>query len=132
MSKIDEKVANILNLLHRKHAEQLNARRKVKRSFAEGDKVWYRRPPNSGGKLDSRWLGPARILKRIGAQSYLIEVKEGVEISAHDSFLKLYFENEMVGEPIPLYYHQRTVIDEDAQPDEWEVDEVIDHKFHAN
>jgi Chromo (CHRromatin Organisation MOdifier) domain len=41
---------------------------------------------------------------------------------------KPYVDSDLMGTPIPLYFHQRTEIDEDALPDEWEVDEIVDHK----
>jgi hypothetical protein len=35
--------------------------------------------------LDSRWIGPAVVRAREGERSYVIEIKEGVEMKAHRS-----------------------------------------------
>jgi hypothetical protein len=78
-------------------------------------------------KLDSRWIGPG-LVKARGARSYLIELKPGVEIKAHRSFLKEFVEDKFNGEPIHLFYHQRTEIDRGGEVDEWEVDKILEHK----
>jgi len=57
-----------------------------------GAKVWYKRPENSGEKTDSRWIGPGIVKAREGERSYLIEIKPGMEMKAHRSFLKIYNE----------------------------------------
>ena len=93
-----------------------------------GVKVWYRRPENTGTKLDSRWLGPALVTSREGAHSYTVEIKQGVSLKAHRSYLKRYEEDIFNSHPIPLFYHQRTEVDVEGEIDEWEVDRVLGHK----
>ena len=90
MHQLDQKISDTLNMTHQKSSSRENSKRKLKASFSPGDKVWYRRPPGSGGKMDSRWLGPALVKIRIGAQSYTITIKPNSEITSHDSFFKLY------------------------------------------
>ena len=72
-------------------------------------------------------MGPGLVISREGAQSYVIEVKPGVHMKAHRSFLKPYKDDTCNTQPIPLNYHQRTEIDVGGEPDEWEMDKVVGH-----
>ena len=128
MKEIDERVARILNEKHEKLAERANLRRASSTVYQEGQKVWYRRPERSGDKLDSRWLGPAVIVKRIGEHGYLVKLDVDKNITAHISFLKPYVEDEFSAHPKPLFFHQRTVPDLEATPDEWVVDKVVGYR----
>jgi hypothetical protein len=128
MHNIDLKVAKTLNALHAKQTEVANRRRYTMEPLKPGDKVWYRRPPNSGNKLDTRWVGPGLVVRREGEHSYVVQIKPTTEISVHRSFLKKYIEDEMVGHKIPLFFHQRTQPDLEAEPDEWVVDKILRHK----
>ena len=126
MKEIDEKVARVLNELHERRAARENSSRSQAAEFCPGQKVWYRRPEGSGDKLDSRWLGPAMITNRIGQHSYEVQVGEENFLTAHASYLKAYVEDDFCGEAVPLFLHKRTIVDEEAQPDEWEVDKIVD------
>ncbi len=64
-------------------------------------------------------------MTREGDRSYVIEIKEGVTIKAHRSFLKKCFNNQVMGQAIPLFYHKRTVLDPKAQVKEWQVDKYL-------
>ena len=77
-------------------------------------------------------MGPVEIVTREGKHSYTILVKPGLEIKAHRSFLKPYTEDTYNRDPIPLFYHRRTVVDENAEPDDFEVEEILDHKIDRN
>ena len=116
MQKIDEKVAQIVNARHVKFADVENIGRTKHAKYVPGTQVWYRRPPNSGGKLDTRWLGPARITKRTGEHTYEIRVSEGYTMDAHETFLKPHFLDSAWGEAMPKYFHQRTTINRKTVP----------------
>ena len=126
--RIDKRVAEILNDKHRKQAEWINARRVDPPPLKVGDLVWYLRPPNSGGKQDSRWLGPAAIVEREGERSYVVELKPQYYMKAPRSMLKLYKQDTVIGKPMEMYYHRRTEPVEEAMPDEWLVDKILEHK----
>ena len=128
MAEMDAKVAKILNESHEKRTRSENASRPQAKVFLPGQTVWYRRPEGSGDKLDSRWLGPATVLHRVGENSYELRITEDRTIRAHTSFMKPYVPDVYNGEPKPLYFHQRTVPDPDAAPDEWNVDTILDHR----
>ena len=121
MRVLDQKVAQTLNTKHAEEVKRVNRQRKEMVPFLTGCLVWYKRPEGSGEKLDSRWIGPAIVKSREGDRSYTIEIKPGLEIKAHRSFLKEYHEPEVYGKGIPLYYFRRTEKEDDAMPDEWEV-----------
>ena len=60
MKQTDERVARLLNSLHKAQAEGVNKKRRELKAIPIGTLVWYRRPPGTGGKLDGRWLGPCK------------------------------------------------------------------------
>jgi hypothetical protein len=128
MREIDEKVATELNRKHRVEESRVNATRKELHPLIVGTKVWYRRPENSGEKLDSRWIGPGVVTAREGDRSYVVEVKPGLEMKAHRSFLKEYYEPVVHGRGIPLYYFRRTEKEDEGLPDEWEVEKIVRHR----
>ena len=128
MNEIDLQVAEILNRTHKTQAERINKNRKELPPFQPGETIWYKRPENSGEKLDSRWIGPGVVKAREGDRSYVIEIKPGVEMKAHRSFLKKYAEPEVFGRGVPLYYFRRTEKEEEAMPDEWEVEKIPAHR----
>ena len=130
MKEIDKSVAKLLNDLHQKQVEKINQKRQDPQPFQPGDMVYYRRPEGSGSKLDSRWLGPAVVVAREGNRSYLVQIREGVTIKAHLSFLKPCTTKIFQGTPVPLFYHQRTVVDPEAQVDEWIVDKILRHRIN--
>ena len=111
--------------------KKANQSTRMMKPFRPGDKVWYRRPENSGEKVDTRWLGPVRVSQRVGEASYEIEVDEGVFKQAPRRFLKEYVEDKWNGRPVPLFFHKRTVVDPDAAPDEWIVDKILNHRSNG-
>ena len=73
---VDQAVAKILNEKHAKATERENATKKEPEPFAEGDVVWFHRPPShTADKALPRWVGPCRVLQRTGMRSYIIEIK---------------------------------------------------------
>ena len=117
-----------MNEKQRKQAHRFNQGKPDQPPLAVGCKVWYKRPEGSGDKLDSRWLGPALVKAREGADSYRVEVKPGVDISSPRKFLKAYQEDVPSGKSFPLYFFQRTESDVEASPEEWEVEFVAKHR----
>ena len=128
MEEMDQVVARKLNEAHEKRARAENAKRPEAEIFSNGQRVWYRRPEGSGDKLDSRWLGPAVVLERVAEKSYNLQISENGTIRAHNSFMKPYVTDVFNGNPKALFWHQRTVPDPDAAPEEWNVDEILDFR----
>jgi hypothetical protein len=131
MGEMDEKIAKVMNDAQQKRAERFNRDKPDQPPLTVGSRVWYKRPEGSGDKMDSRWLGPALVKAREGADSYRVEVKPGFEISAPRKFLKAYREEFAGRKQFPLYYFQRTESDVEASPEEWEVEFVVKHRVVA-
>ena len=108
MHQIDEAIAAILNEKHSRLADSINARRPSHPAYTVGATAWYRRPENSGNKLDSRWLGPAKITKRSSEHDYEVQVTEKRCMPAHVTFLKPHLSDSAWGWPVSRYTHQRT------------------------
>ena len=132
MQSVDQDVATKLNNLHGKQMARINASRKGDKHFQVGDTVWYLRPPDAGNKLDSRWIGPVPIIAREGEHSYVVETKPGHRVKAPGTGLKAYVPDVFMGDPVPMWYHKRTVLDPDAEPDEWMVQDIIAHRRLRN
>ena len=128
MAEIDRKVADTLNRTHEQQAQRVNRDRKEMEPLKVGDVIWYKRPENSGEKLDSRWIGPGIIKAREGERSYIIEIKPGVEMKAHRSFLKISHEPQVFGRGVPLHFFRRTEKEEETMPDEWKVEKILAHR----
>ena len=129
---MDENVAKVLNHMHEVQAKRVNKDRREMEALNVGTRVWYKRPEGTGEKLDSRWIGPGIVRGREGDKSYLVEVKPGVEMKAHRSFLKPHKEPLVEGRGTPLYFHRRTEKEEEAAPDEWEVEKILSHRKGKN
>jgi len=132
MADTDKKVAKVLHRSHEMQARRINKGRKDLPPLQPGEKIWYKRPENSGEKLDSRWIGPGVVKAREGERSYLIEIKPGYQMKAHRSFLKSYCEPHIYGKSVPLYFYKRTEREEEALPDEWEVKKIVGHRKNGN
>ena len=90
--QIDEKVANRLKQMHTEEEKVYNAKHAKKPPFLAGDSVWVLRTRNSPsyGKLDTWWVGPCRVVERVGDQSYRVQVKPTSVMDVHASQMKLY------------------------------------------
>jgi hypothetical protein len=116
MQMMDKKVAEIMKEKHVRFARTANVGRPRHQKYVPGTMVWYRRPPDSAGKLDSRWLGPAKITKRTGEHTDETQVSDTRRMDAHETFLKPHITDSAWGEDMPRYFHQRTRIDPKLVP----------------
>jgi hypothetical protein len=117
MEKVDEEVARVLNAKHARQTLWLNAGRQKMHIFSVGDTVWYLRPPGTGTKLSTRWLGPCKVVARTGESSYEIRVSPSRTMAAHATFLKPHTEDKFVGEPVSRYFHKRTRVEPKLVPE---------------
>ena len=125
---IDRAVAKLLNEKHLKKEAWLNQKRVEQPPFLVGDVVWYYRPPRHSDKLSSKWLGPAKVVAREGADSYQIEVKPGKVIASPRNFLKAYTQDKFSETPMELFFHRRTPVDLEGAPDEYVLEKILGHK----
>ena len=85
---VDRVVARLLNEKHLKKEVWVNQNRVQPPPFLVRDLLWYQRSADSGDKLASRWIGPAKVVPREGVNSYWIEVKPGYFMASPRGFLK--------------------------------------------
>ena len=104
----DKVVSDILNGKHANRTDRINAERVRPPHFDVGEKVWYRRPENTGTKIDTRWIGPGKILAKVGEHSYRVRLAEDFVTEAHATFLKRHKADVFQGKEFPLYYFRRT------------------------
>ena len=128
MTSLRKFVADKLNELHKSETDRVNRTRKPKPIFAAGDIVWFQRPKDLVAQLNSKWLGPCKVLERVGQGSYVIEIKPGVSHPAHDDQLVPHITDTYAGKPLPLNYYQKNDTDENWQTDEWEVEKIMNHR----
>ena len=89
MRQMDEDIARLLMEAHEKIAERVNARRQSGTPPQVGEWVWYLRPKEIGGnKLQSWWLGPYKVLDRVGERSYRLRTPQGEVFDAHEDQVK--------------------------------------------
>ena len=94
-------------------------------------KVWYRPQPQPGrDKWDPKWKLPGVVLRRVADHSYVVQVEEGNEQEAHRSHLHPHGEDKFSDQPFPLYYFSGQPPLLELGPDDWEVEEISDHKMN--
>jgi hypothetical protein len=111
MEIVDEEVARILNEKHEQQARTINVSRSEPRRFVPGDKVWWLRPPNTGGKLDTRWLGPCKVVRRVGEHSYLVQTAPNYRTAIHATYLKPFVGDIMLGTRTELFLHRKARVE---------------------
>ena len=125
MSELDSQLAKIINEQQWLETARQNVRANDRPPFASGDWVWVLRPPSSSvSKLDTWWVGPVKVLRRTGAQSYEVLLKPGTPHDVHMDQLKPC----VVGPSIDLYHFQPGYHIEGTTQYEWNVDSILDHK----
>ena len=90
--EIDQILAKFWNENHKMAEARWNKKfaKLPRKEYQSGDWVWVLRNPNPG-KMESWWVGPTKIIKRIGDQSYQVslEKEHSKEIwDVHWDFLK--------------------------------------------
>ena len=129
MKDQDVAMAAKLNDIQIRRAKSTNARRKEPPPLQVGAKVWYRPEPQPGrDKLEPTWKGPGIVLRRVGAHSYVVQLKPGGEQEAHRSQLRPHVEDQYSGESFPLYYFTGKAPIVEMGPDEWLVEAIEGHR----
>jgi hypothetical protein len=108
MEKLDAEIGQKFRVLHAGQQARQNLQLVEPRVYKPGEIVWYRRPEDSGHKLDTRWLGPCKVTERVGEYTYKVEVGPGSFVEAHATFLKLYHRDFHSGEPLKFFRYRRT------------------------
>jgi len=128
MREVDKHVSAHLNSLHAKRWAQINAKRREPPPFAIGAKVWYRPEPHPGtDKLAPKWKRGV-VTARVGRASYTIQLGPTVHREVHRSHLKPHVDDEFSTSPLPLFYFSEKPQPVAIGPDDWEVENIEDHK----
>jgi hypothetical protein len=96
--------------------------------YGIGEKVWYMRLQNKSANLQSKFVGPCEILRRVGQGSYLVRTKPGHTQHAHDDQLQRYQEDIYARGCKQLHYYKGSSRDIDWQTDEYEVEKTLAHQ----
>ena len=92
--------------------------------------MWYRPEQQPGrDKLDPKWKGPGLVLRRVGAHSYVVQMKPGAEQEAHRSQLRPHVEDTHADNPFPLHYFMGKAPTLEMGPDEWLVESIDGHRM---
>ena len=129
---IDEKVSRVLNDLHTERARQVNEDRRDLSVLVPDQKVWWLRPRGrSGEKLETYWVGPCRVVQRVGEHSYVVETRLGHHVDVHRCHLKPHVEDVHSGRPLALFQFKQAAPEMDLAVDEWVVDKITGHRHNA-
>ena len=134
--KVHERMAERVKVARQKRAEQVNKGRREPKALKVGDVAWYHPEPKPGrDKLEPMWLGPGRVTKREGEQSYVVEIAPGREQRAHRSQLRLHEDDVYAGKPFPLHYFagKAPEVEPVLKENEYIVEEdgVLAHRFNG-
>lgn len=112
MEETDRYIAEFSNWRNQKDTERINRDRKPFPRLSIDQIVWVQRPEGSGTKLDTRWIGPARVVEQKGANSYKVQIDEERFLEVPTKHLKLYqHDMDTPGQVIPLYWYKRTELE---------------------
>ena len=101
MDHVDKIVANSLNEKNKAEMARINVNGSKKTPFQVNEWVWVLRPKSTyASKLDTWWIGPAKILRRVGDQSYEVQLKPNVTQDVHINHLKPFVEDRVQGKHI--------------------------------
>ena len=131
MADLDIAIANTLNQHHLQIQRKLNSLRQTPRKYKPGDIVWvYRTKDQQGDKLDSKWLGPAKVLDRLGEDSYNVQLKPNMAFEVHTAHLKPFTPDQPDRTTLEedLYHFLPTHRVLEATPGEWNVESIVRHR----
>ena len=130
VQETDTSIASTLKEIHQAKQSQINANRNKRPSYTPGALVWILRPRSSPQtvKLDTWWMGPAKVLERLGDQSYRVQIKANMTLEVHASHMKPYLEDLFADPPVELYHFQSTHTPQEVQVGDWTVDTILRHR----
>ena len=82
--------------------------------------------------METWWLGPVKILRRMGNMSYQVVHKPGEVWDVHREFLKPYVHDDFMGTTVPLYFHKGTTKDSGLSDPSDQVETIKGHRMKNN
>jgi hypothetical protein len=104
---IDQFALKVLREELQKAEEVVNRNRPTRDVFKVGQWVWLHRPTAFvGPKLQTSWLGPYKIVARVGEHSFKIQTAPRQEYEVHNDQLKLCHTHPATESSYPLVYRR--------------------------
>jgi hypothetical protein len=95
--------------------------------FSVGDRVWVKRRPAVGTKLEPLWQGPCEVVAHVSKGRYTVALPEGPE-DVHTADLKPYL-HSLGGQQIPMRYFRPRLTP--TAPATSVVDKILGHRTRA-
>ena len=125
---------DIREQLEKEHAErQKSAPSSTAQEFMVGDPVWLIRPRPMGTHRTKTWFTPGEVVRRIGEDTYRIEVGHGQFRERHESQLRVR-EPDLRGQHVSLDYaaHEADSDDDYAEQDDYTVEKILAQRPNAS
>ena len=110
VEEMERVVATTLNKVHLTAQKDANRGRTARDPPKVGDRVWVLRPKGVGGnKILTWWVGPYKLVERVGESSFHLQIRPGIFQDVHLDQVKPYTVDEEwgIGRPLlPLVYRQ--------------------------
>ena len=130
MKEVDRVAGEYMNRVHAEQMERINRNRRHQKELEVDDWVWVVRPKTgvTGHKLGTSWIGPGRIVIRIGKDTYRVQIRPNRCLEVHRDQMKRYVPDTIAGNSYGLFHHQLTEQPEEAGLDEWNVEAILGHR----
>ena len=127
--EMDVAVATKINDIHQNQKRQDTQRKHGGRPvFGIDDTVWVQKPSAMGmDKTGSRWIGPCKVLQRLGEHVYRVQVAPKRHRDVHVVNLKPHVP-PLIGPSWPLF-HRPEVQPQNSNVDEWNVEPIVRHRL---
>ena len=79
--------------------------------------------------METWWVGPGRVVARVGESSYKVLHKPGEIWEVHRDWLKPWVMDQLMGTNMPLYYHRGTTKSTVVKEGEEEVKAILKHRM---
>ena len=107
MERLDVIATQMLRDEVQKEEERMNQQRDDSPIYRHNDWVWLHRPTAFGGaKMQTSWMGPYRVLRRVGEHSYVLRTGGRVEQEVHVDQIKPCQSNESSATWYPMVYRR--------------------------
>ena len=130
MKEVDLVAREEMIRIHFEQRDRINRSRKPQEELKVGEWVWMARPRTgvTGHKLNTSWIGPGKVIQRIGKDTYKVQIKPSRIMEVHRDQLKRHIPDVITGKTSKLFHHQLTQPPEEAGMDEWNVEAILAHR----